>query len=46
MSTPGFFEGGEDRQPVILEHKHLQVEIDMGYEELEEVLARQEALDT
>ena len=42
MSEPGFFDDPEQSTPVVTEHKHLQVEIEMGYQAFEEALERVE----
>ncbi|MGE0712656.1 MAG: ATP-binding cassette domain-containing protein, partial [Planctomycetota bacterium] len=43
MSEPGFFDDPARSTPVVTEHKHLQAEIELGYEAFEEALARLEA---
>ena len=46
MAQPGFFEDVARSAPVVNEHKHLQVEIELAYEALEEALARVEVAAT
>lgn len=43
MSEPGFFDSSERSVPVVNEHKALQMEVDLGYGELEAALERLEA---
>ena len=43
MNEPTFFEDTERSLPVVTEHKHLQVEVEVAYEHFEEALARVEA---
>ena len=42
MSQPNFFDDQQQSLPVVTEHKHLQVEIEVGYQDLEEALVRLE----
>ncbi len=43
MNEPTFFDDTERSLPVVTEHKHLQVEVEVAYEHFEEALARVEA---
>jgi ATP-binding cassette subfamily F protein 3 len=45
MAVPGFFDSRETSEPVVFEHKQLQMLIGAGYEELEAALERVEAAE-